>query len=266
MTEPEELLDHADALSDRMGVHLASQANNESRMLLRVIAIGGAVITCLVLLMTVLLFNAKRDRDRIAITLNNVTVIMQNQAQDIIKLRDQLKSVGEVPVVAQPTPEVIAGEPGTPGEQGPIGDTGEQGLQGVQGIPGLKGDTGDPGPAGPPGPQGIPGEVGAKGDPGSPGPAGGNGVNGADGLSGPPGPQGVPGDPGAPGANGADGATGAPGPAGAQGDPGPAGPQGATGPPGPVLPSFTQIIDGVPHLCTLIVVDPVTYDCVIIVP
>jgi len=256
MTEAEELLDHVDNLSDRLGEHLVSKTDNESKMLLRVIAAGGVFITILVLFMVYLLYNAQRDRDRIATNLSAVTIIMQDQAQDIITLRDQLKAVGEVPEVAQPSPEILAGEPGLPGEVGPTGPqgpTGDQGLQGIQGIPGLKGDTGEIGPVGPPGP---PGEVGAKGDPGSPGPAGSSGqpgVNGVDGLPGPPGPQGVPGDPGAPGANGAngaDGATGAPGPPGAQGEPGP---QGVQGPP---VPSGT-------HLTCTLTADPTVLDCVV---
>lgn len=243
MTDADDILDRTEAIGTQLEEAHARHNLAESKWLMRIAAVGAVLAVCFGIVMLVLLFNAARSRDRISMALNNVTVLAQNQAQDIVKLREQVQAGGDVPVVAAPSPEVIAGTPGDPGPQGNPGDPGQNGrpptaeevLAAVGTFCAHPNDScdGPPGPTGstgPPGPQGVQGEVGAKGDPGSPGPAG---VDGGTGAQGGAGPQGIQGDPGSIGANGADGAVGAQGPPGVQGDPGPAGPQGDPGAAGP---------------------------------
>lgn len=257
----EDLLARSEEIDSQLQKASTARAARENSLLLRLAATAGVLAVIGTLFMLVLLFNAARSRDRIASALANVTVLAQNQAQDIVKLREQVQAGGDVPVVAAPSPQVIAGTPGNPGPQGSPGAVGQNGRPPTaeeilaqvgtfcanNRCDGPVGPQGPVGIAGATGPQGVQGEVGAKGDPGSPGPAG---VDGGAGAQGPPGPQGLQGDPGAQGAagaNGADGATGAQGAQGAQGDPGPPGAQGPPGDPGPAGPAGPQGAPGTPE-------------------
>lgn len=279
MTEPIEAIDE---LSTALEIRQLNIAEHENRWLLRGVVIGGVVLTLLSVFIVVLLFNASRSRDRIENTLAGATATIQQQAQDNIKLRDQIQKLGQVPVVAAPSPEVVAGQPGATGAPGPQGENGQTGpgasdaqvqaqVDVFCGGNRCQGPIGPIGPAGPKGDQGLAGVNGTDGPlgpTGPGGPAGPVGSPGADGASvqGPPGPAGVDGAPGPAGPAGPQGDPGVGGPAGPAGDIGPAGATGPQGIPGPVLPSFIQIIDGVSNTCTLINPDPVTYDCVLTVP
>lgn len=93
-------------------------------------------------------------------------------------LVQQVKDLGEKPVVGP------AGPQGTPGREG------KDGTSGVNGADGSDGRDGDPGAAGQPGRDGVDGaqgEKGATGERGEPGPTG---------PAGPPGERGATGDPG----------------------------------------------------------------------
>lgn len=256
MTEP---ITSLDEVSTVLELNEIKKAENENSWLLRGVILGGAILTMLSIFIVVLLFNASRARERISSTLASATLTIQQQAQDNIKLRDQIKALGEVPVVAAPTPEVIAGEPGAKGESGPQGATGPQGpgpsnAQVLEAVDVFCGNGRCQGPIGPVGPQGS---VGLSGN---------DGVTGATGPIGPQGPQGIPGSAGVDGASvqgpagppGADGAPGPAGPPGPQGDPGvsgPPGPQGDPGLQGPPGSSEGEVrtitIGGVTFTCTV---------------
>ena len=102
-------------------------------------------------------------------------------------LEQQVRQLGEKPVVKPsdvPTEAdvvVIPGRDGVDGKDGAAGEPGRTGAPGRDGQDGRDGKDGATGPAGPAGPAGPTGPVGPKGDPGPAGPAG------------PPGPQGEPG-------------------------------------------------------------------------
>ena len=123
--------------------------------------------------------NASAREDR----MNLITQLDEERAK-VDALYEQLRSVGEDPVVKPGTP--------SPSSPGPSGPTGPQGVPGDDGAPcagGQPGQSGSPGPAGADGEDGQPGEsvVGPQGPAGPPGPAG---------PAGPPGPQGEQGVPG----------------------------------------------------------------------
>lgn len=95
-------------------------------------------------------------------------------------LAEQLRSLGEVPVIepADPPPSVrtipIPGRPGAPGRPGTNGKPGRDGKTGQDGADGPPGSTGEPGAKGdqgPAGPQGDRGPEGPAGPQGSPGTA-----------------------------------------------------------------------------------------------
>lgn len=94
-------------------------------------------------------------------------------------LADQLRALGEEPVIepADPPPSVqtipIPGRPGTPGRDGVNGKpgrdgkAGQDGSDGTPGTPGNAGPKGDTGAAGPQGDRGQEGPVGPQGPPGT---------------------------------------------------------------------------------------------------
>lgn len=112
---------------------------------------------------------------------------VKGDKRDIAALREQLRQLGEKPVVQPqggpddsgivvvPGPRGAScieeigyvrcrGAKGTAGGQGPAGRTG---AVGATGAPGSQGPQGDAGPAGPQGPVGPTGPQGPKGDPGT---------------------------------------------------------------------------------------------------
>ncbi|OQO89942.1 hypothetical protein B1813_19065 [Saccharomonospora piscinae] len=95
-------------------------------------------------------------------------------------LEDQVRSLGELPVVDAPEQ----------GPQGPAGESGPRGPIGPRGLPGADGEDGGDGSDGERGPSGEPGERGPEGERG---PAGPTGPEGPPGPTGPPGPEGPPG-------------------------------------------------------------------------
>lgn len=106
-------------------------------------------------------------------------------------LAEQVRSLGQEPVVDVSELRGPRGRPGEPGERGPAGPRGrpgegERGPPGPSGPPGPPGPEGEPGQPGGPGPTGPPGEPGEAGPQGEPGPAGPTGETG---------PQGEPGEP-----------------------------------------------------------------------
>ena len=102
---------------------------------------------------------------------------MSRQADDNARtaqtLADQVRSLGEQPLVLPPSP----------GERGATGDTGPQGPQGPAGQPGRDGAT-PPCLSEPPQCRGADGATGAAGQDGTPGADGAPGQNGADGAPG----------------------------------------------------------------------------------
>lgn len=107
-------------------------------------------------------------------------------------LADQVRALGERPVVSPgKPPEVVSipgitGPQGIPGLAGATGETGRAGSRGPRGFTGLDA-TGATGPQGPAGPTGQQGEQGPQGE-GQPGPQGPAGDRGTDGAQGPAGP------------------------------------------------------------------------------
>lgn len=126
--------------------------------------------------------NASAREDR----MNLITQLDEERAK-VDALYEQLRSVGEDPVVGPGT-----SSPSTPGPSGP---TGPQGVPGDDGAPGAVGQPGPSGAPGPAGPSGSPGQPGANGQPGE-------SIVGPQGPAGPPGPAGPQGEPGTPGMNG----------------------------------------------------------------
>lgn len=109
----------------------------------------------------------------------SATIAAANNAAVAQRLADQVRQLGQQPVVEPPQ----RGEPGPRGDQGPAGpkgDTGSAGEPGPSGVPGLPGSNGSPGS---PGVDGKPGEAGPAGAQGEPGPAG---PSGQPGKTGPP--------------------------------------------------------------------------------
>lgn len=95
-------------------------------------------------------------------------------------LADQLRALGEEPVIepADPPPSIraipIPGRPGAPGRNGVNGKPGRDGKPGQDGADGTNGTPGNAGPkgdAGSAGPQGDPGPQGPAGPAGPPGTA-----------------------------------------------------------------------------------------------
>lgn len=121
---------------------------------------------------------------------------LDEERSKVDALYEQLRALGEDPVV-----DPGAGE-SKPGAQGPVGP---QGVPGDDGRPPSSGEVLAAVQAycasigGCVGPQGSPGNPGATGPIGSPGV---NGTDGAQGEPGPAGPQGPQGEPGVPGMNG----------------------------------------------------------------
>lgn len=130
-------------------------------------------------------------------------------------LAEQVKALGEKPIVkpdgsdTDDTPALI---PGPRGSRGPVGPPGPRGKPGEAGPPGPSGPPGaDSEVPGPPGPKGTDSEVpGPSGPPGAdsevPGPPGPKGADSD--VPGPPGPPGPPGKPGPAGTDGKDGKDG----------------------------------------------------------
>lgn len=242
MTESEELVQRADALTERIDAAKINTADiTQSHWLSRVAVTLSALMVILGVVLVVMVKNATHDS---AAKSKTVDLLVS----DVEALRAQLQSTGQVPVVPAPTPDIIAqrGDPGAAGPQGDPGvggskgDTGVQGDTGLTGGPGETGAVGQQGSPGPAGPQGDPGAIGSNGADGAPGPVG---ASGADGASGPAGPQGDP------GASGPAGLQGDPGPAGADGQPGP---QGPAGPPGTAEGTVETItIAGITFQCTV---------------
>jgi hypothetical protein len=101
-------------------------------------------------------------------------------------LAEQIRALGEKPVVSPGSPPEVITIPGITGPQGVPGPDGRDGARGPRGFTGLDGPAGPPGA---PGADGAPGAPGAAGEPGPVGPAG------------PEGPQGPAGEPGKDGAD-----------------------------------------------------------------
>ncbi len=104
---------------------------------------------------------------------NSAALEEANERVDV--LGQQVRSLGEDPVVptsplvAVPGPRGERGLRGLMGEEGPTGPVGPAGQAGADGSVGAQGDTGPAGPQGAPGPQGPAGERGAAGSDGEPG-------------------------------------------------------------------------------------------------
>lgn len=110
-------------------------------------------------------------------------------------LAQQVRDLGEVPVVTPPSAPSAAESPstryvpvpGSPGSRGPTGPAGSPGAPGTPGDEGVKGGDGSNGSAGStgqPGEKGSDGKDGADGAPGPQGPAGVDGTNGTNGVDG----------------------------------------------------------------------------------
>jgi hypothetical protein len=107
-------------------------------------------------------------------------------------LAQQVRGLGEVPVVTPPSAPAAAASPstrfvpvpGTPGNPGPVGAPGSPGAPGTPGTPGEAGEKGGVGAGGSTGSTGQPGEPGADGKDGSDGKDGAQGPAGADGENG----------------------------------------------------------------------------------
>jgi hypothetical protein len=110
-------------------------------------------------------------------------------------LAQQVRGLGEEPVVTPPSAPAAASSPSTR-------------YVPVPGAPGSRGPAGTPGSPGVPGTPGEAGEKGGTGAGGSTGSAGQSGEKGADGKDGSDGKDGAPGTPGADGVNGTNGADG----------------------------------------------------------
>lgn len=108
---------------------------------------------------------------------------LTEQEAAAVALADQIRDLGETPVVEPPETSVpsltlIPGPRGLPGITGPAGPRGTRGLPGT---PGATGEAGEPGSTGTTGQTGEPGPTGAQGEPG---PAGKDGADGAPGRDG----------------------------------------------------------------------------------
>lgn len=133
-----------------------------------------AVAVGLVLLVLGGLSAASHRDEQIA----TLTAQSDGRGAAIDALADQVRALGEKPVVERPPdmrPVVIAGADGEDGTVGPRGRTGDDGFPGADGEPGA---AGEPGVNGEPGPQGEPGVAGLQGEPGVAGPQGEPGATG----------------------------------------------------------------------------------------
>lgn len=108
-------------------------------------------------------------------------------------LVEQVKALGENPVVG---PEGKAGPVGPAGKDGTNGRDGWNGSNGRDGADGINGSNGADGQAGRDGSDGQAGTNGKDGSKGDPGPTGPQGPRGSDGPAGPRGDVGPQGDPG----------------------------------------------------------------------
>jgi len=178
-------------------------------------------------------------------------------------LADQVKELGERPVISQ---EQLVGPRGTAGEPGRTPGASEVALavssycadgrcngkrptvaqvaNAVSTYCNARGEC--TGPQGLTGPQGSKGDTGATGATGAKGSDGKDGANGKDGSKG---EKGDSGEPGPSGADGKDGAAGTPGEPGPSGPPGPAGEKGDKGDPGDP-PTADQILAAVSAYCS----------------
>lgn len=141
-------------------------------LLISVGVVAAAIVATVVL---IVLTNVARDLGRFGERSDARSAVIEELVLEQEALRQQVRSLGEEPVVDGPEP--LPGPQGERGRPGPSGPAGPAGAQGPPGPPGAS----VTGPAGPPGPEGEPGP------PGPPGPAG---------EPGPPGPQGEQGPPG----------------------------------------------------------------------
>lgn len=144
--------------------------------------------------------DAEDARRALAVQTQRQAEIAADTASDAERLADQIRELGEKPVVdpgpwpVVPGPAGASGPPGPPGragDQGDRGPVGDRGPAGPQGERGAVGATGDRGPRGLPGEQGIPGPQGERGETGPAGPAGPAGERGPQGEPGPAGADGV---------------------------------------------------------------------------
>lgn len=115
------------------------------------------------------------------------------QQQTSQALADQVRQLGERPVVSPGEPPEVVTIPGVTGPQGangPVGVRGERGRAGKRGPRGFTGLDGPVGATGPAGDAGAQGATGPQGPAGAQGPAGEPGKDGKDGADGPACPDG----------------------------------------------------------------------------
>jgi hypothetical protein len=124
--------------------------------------------------------SAERAR-RVALELDLAEQKAKTQA-----LAEQIRALGEKPVVSPGSPPEVITIPGITGPRGAPGADGRDGARGPRGFTGLDGPAG---PSGAAGTDGAPGADGVDGEPG------------AVGQAGPEGPQGPAGEPGKDGAS-----------------------------------------------------------------
>jgi len=105
-------------------------------------------------------------------------------------LVQQVKGLGEKPVVGPAGPQGTNGKDGTNGVSGVNGADGSDGDDGNDGQPGAAGADGKPGRDGQPGAIGEKGATGERGETGATGPVGPTGPTGATGDPGPSCPTG----------------------------------------------------------------------------
>lgn len=118
----------------------------------------------------------------VGVTVADLRSDLDKAQRDRSALVNQVKDLGEVPVVSGP-----AGHNGDNGRDGADGKDGTQGPSGYNGRDGAPGATGEPGTDGK---QGEKGKDGDKGETGAQGATGPQGPQGPQGERGPQGPQG----------------------------------------------------------------------------
>lgn len=135
----------------------------------------------------------ERDRESIADRKALRGRLDQDEAA-IEALTEQLRLLGEKPVVSPEDVPDGADVVVIPGPQGPRGYScveelgyprcrGDEGASGIDGAPGRDGTDGLDGANGATGPMGPPGPAGPQGEPGAPGKDGRDGVDGRDGTA-----------------------------------------------------------------------------------
>lgn len=158
----------------------------------KVIIAGFVLLSCLalaVLWFGVRTFTQSEQIDNLGSEVHVYASESEQRAADMRRLADQVRALGQQPVVEPPAP-VPAGLPGAPGAEGPRGPSGPPGVPGAPGSTGPAGPPGTEGDAGATGPEGPMGPAGPMGPQGESGPAGPQGEQGATGPEGPAGPVG----------------------------------------------------------------------------